>query len=395
MENLTSTDKLLLALSKTSISDDDINGIDILVLSIHDWNELYECAVTLGVGSLVLKHLNRQKQIDAIPKEIISKLNKIYYRTLSRNIILYEYFKNIQQVFSANKIDLIPLKGIFLAETFYKDIGLRQMSDIDLLVKQEDVDTSIQILTNLGYIAIGRDKTEFIKNKGVAKHLPTMVLNNVFVEIHFRVLIDDSINAIEIENYWKNAISIMLFNTPTLALSPENLLQYLCIHLERHFNEGKIKLYQFVDILGILQKYKIDFNWDSFANSCEKNHCSKNVFTVLFLLHKFFQVSFPERIQYLILQYSNSRTENLFIFFLKCQNKKISALIENQNLKNLRKISGTKNKFHYLIGDIFPSRSFMVKRYSIKNKSIIFYFYVLRLFKGITLLIKHIFRKTS
>jgi hypothetical protein len=395
MENIASENKLLIALSKIALSEDDIFTINNLILSIKNWPNIYEAAVMLGIGSLISRHLIRYEQKDTIPKIIISKFNQLYYRSFSRNIILYEHFKKIHQAFEVNKIEIIPLKGIYLAETYYKDIGLRQMTDIDLLVKQEDVEKCIKILMNLGYKAAERVKTEFIKHEGAAKHLPTMVLNGVFIEIHYRILIDNSTYFIDIGNYWKNTNSIILYNTPTLALSPENLLQYLCIHLERHFNEGKIQLYQFVDLLGILQKHEKGFNWDDFVISCEKSHCIKNVFRVLFLLQKFFLVSFPEKIQQIIIQYSNISTENLFISFLNCQKEEISAQIETQNLKNLRKIRGLKNKFRYLYGDIFPSKSFMVSRYAINKKHPLFFFYMVRFLKGFIILIRHVLRKLS
>jgi hypothetical protein len=392
MENISSENKLILALSKITLSEDNISAIDDLILSIKNFDIIYKSSAVLGIGSLVSRHLQRLKQKDAIPKKIITKFDQLYYRSISRNIILYKHFKTIQQTFAVNKIEVIPLKGIFLAETYYKDIGIRQMSDIDLLVKQVDVENCIKLLMNLGYKSVGRVKTEFINNKGGAKHLPTMVLNGVFVEIHYRILIDDSTDSIDIENYWKNTSSCTLYDTPTLALSPENLLQYLCIHLERHFNEGKIQLYQFADLLGILQKHEKDFNWDVFMFSCEKNHCNKNVFKVLFLLQKFFAATFPEKIQQIILHYSNISTENLFISYLNCQKEKISAQIENQNLKNLRKIRGLKNKFLYLIGDIFPSQSFMVSRYAITNKQTMFFFYIFRFLIGFTKLIRHVLK---
>jgi hypothetical protein len=391
MENLTAENKLLLALSKIEINNDDRVIIDNLILSVNDWNYVYECAVFQGIGSLISKHFFLQRQAEIIPKSIISKLNQIYYRSLSRNMILYEHFQKIAQTFSANNIAVIPLKGIFLAETYYHDIGLRQMSDIDLLVKYEDVQNCIQILSDLGYEAIGRVKTEFIKNKGVAKHLPTMSLNNVLVEIHFRILVDDSIHIIEVEEYWKNASPTILFNIPTLTLLPENLLQYLCIHLERHFNEGKIQLYQFADMVGILQKNK-DFDWELFELSCKKNHCWKNVLPILFLLQKFFLVSYPEKIQQLALQHSSKKTEDLFISFLKCNKEEILFGIENQNIKNLRKIKGIQNKFRFLIGDIFPSRLFMYQRYHIRQKPLVLAYYILRLTIGFSMLIRHVYR---
>jgi hypothetical protein len=393
MHNLSAENRLLLYLSRVNLSIKDYSAINNILPTVKDWEFFYKCAINHGIGSLISKHFSKIEQVDLIPLWLVSKLNQIYFRSLSRNIILYEQFQKIQQVFSSNHIDVVPLKGIFLAETIYHDIGLRQMSDIDLLVKQEFTENCLQILMKMGYIATGRNKTEFIKNIGVEKHLPTMELNGILVEIHFRVFIDDSNQAIDINNYWENVKPGILFNTPTRTLSTEDMFQYLCIHLERHFNEGKIQLYQFADLSGILEKHEKDFNWDIFELSCEKNHCSKNVFRILSILQTFFLVSFPEKIQKKLLQYNNNGTENLFISFLKCNEKEISAKIENQNVKNLRKLKGAKNKFLYLIGDIFPSTSFMYSRYHINYKPKIALFYLLRMIKGASLLIRHISRK--
>jgi hypothetical protein len=393
MESLTSENKLLLALSKIILTEEDIINIETLIFSINNWNNILRFSIMLGVGALISRHMYHHNHSSVIPKLILAEFDKLYYRSLSRNIILYEHYQNIQQAFTADKIEIIPLKGIFLAETLYIDIGLRQMSDIDLLVKHEDLEKSIQILMNLGYKAVRRYKTDFIKNLGDEKHLPTMVLNDIFVEIHYRIFIDDSKYTIDIENYWMNSRPLILHNTSTLSLSPENLLQYLCIHLERHFNEGKIQLYQFADLMGILKKHEKDFDWDVFIDSCEKNHCNKNVFRVLYLLHKYFQVSFPEKIQQITSQYGSIFIENLFVSYLNCQKKEIIAQIENQNLKNLRKIRGVKNKIFYLLGDIFPSKEFMVSRYNIKSNSTTFGFYFFRLYKGITIFVRYIFKR--
>ncbi len=393
MEKLTPENLLLLKLARIDISEVDLREIKHIILAVNDWNYFYKIALNHGIGSLISKHFSGINERELIPPWLMSKLNQIYYQSFSRNILLYEHFRKIQQVFTANKIDAVPLKGIYLAETIYKDIGLRQMSDIDLLVKPECTDNCIKILMDLGYIATGRSKTEFIKNKGVAKHLPTMSLHGIWVEIHFRIFIDNSTHSIDIMNFWGNAKPINIFNTPTLTLSAEDMLLYLCIHLEKHFNEGKIQLYQFSDLIGILEKHKNDFDWDIFLLSCEKYHCIKNVSKILSILQKFFQVSFPDKIKKKLLQYRDHYTNDLFISYLKCDENEIFAKIDNPNIKALRKIKGTKNKFFYILGDIFPSGSFMYSRYHIRRKPMFLLFYMLRMIKGTSLLIRHLYRK--
>jgi hypothetical protein len=379
---------LLLVIGRQNEMEKDL--IDNAITTVRDWDYCYKSLTFNGIGSLAYVILKNKKQFALIPEQILLKLGQIYLKTLSRNIIFYEHFKIISRAFLANNIDIIPLKGIYLAEFYYNEIAMRQMSDIDILVKEEDSIKCVQILKDLGYSVIERVKSEFIKKKFSSKHLPTMELNGVSVEIHYRVFIDESNNLINIDEYWTNSRPCYLEEIPFKALSPENHLQYLCIHLERHFNEGKIKLYQFIDMIQILRKHEKDFDWDFFVNSCEKNKCIKNVFTMLSLLERYFCLSFPANIQQLTTKNADSKTEKLFISFLQNSTKEISNLKGIQNIKNLRKIKGPQNQLRYLLGDLFPSFTFMKNRYKIRSFPAILVFYILRIITGITLLIKHL-----
>ena len=75
----------------------------------------------------------------------------MYYKTLYMNIKFYDAYGKILSKFEEHNIQHIPLKGIYLAEWLYKDIGLRLLSDIDLLVKVSDGQKCIQLLMELGY----------------------------------------------------------------------------------------------------------------------------------------------------------------------------------------------------------------------------------------------------
>ncbi len=392
MPHLTPEIKLLIALAKINRSEADIALADVLISEVKDWNYFYEIAVIHGIASLISGHLQHQQQLQLIPAKVVSGLNQFYLRSLSRNMILYEHFSKVMEVFAAKNIQVIPLKGIYLAETLYKDIGLRQMSDIDLLVKTERAEECIQILSEAGFQESSRHKSEFIKEKGSAKHLPPMVMDDVMVEIHYRMLIDDSVHAVDIEEYWQDAKPVSLHHSAVLSLSPEHLFQFLCIHLERHFNEGKIKLYHFVDLIGILDAHQNDFNWQKFIQSCVNNQCKRNVFRILFLLEQYFSASFPEHIRQEALKYGDKPTEFLFEAYLQCSKKDIYKGVENLNIKNLRKLKGFKNRIHYIIGDIFPSKSFMVSRYQLKRTGFLYGYYFLRMIKGVWILIRHVYK---
>ena len=140
------------------------------------------------------------------------------------------------------------------------------------------------------------------------------------------------------------------------------------------------------------QQYQNKIDWVSFEKSCNDCHCSKNVFSFIFLAHKYFNAPLPEKIRLSAMQYLDAGTEKLFILYLKGNSKEISKEINNNNIKSLGKINGLNNKIKYLFGDIFPSVSFMLQRYQIKYKPLIYLYYLVRIRSGVAGLFSHLLK---
>jgi hypothetical protein len=71
-------------------------------------------------------------------------------------MLFYQELQTVLKTFKfrAAGIDVIVLKGAFLAELVYRNIGLRAIGDIDLLVKKEDLGKVKRVLIQLGYQAL-------------------------------------------------------------------------------------------------------------------------------------------------------------------------------------------------------------------------------------------------
>ena len=143
---LKTDDKLILAGAKLHPSDSDIQRMDELIASVTNWKSFTDMSIQNGVGPLIHKNFSLVKNLNLIPEETLSRFKRNYYRSLSRNIVLYEHFRNAVEIFSNEGIPVIALKGIFIAEKIYDDIGLRQMSDIDILVKETDIEKCRKLL---------------------------------------------------------------------------------------------------------------------------------------------------------------------------------------------------------------------------------------------------------
>lgn len=386
MINLCIEDSLILSASKLNVSAKDSQLMEELSLSINDWNYFTDNAIKNGVGPIIYRNFSSYRDLIKIPDQFLFKFKQVYYKSLSRNIIMYEHFRNIISVFNKNKISVIALKGIFLADRIYSDIGLRQLSDIDILVKEKDAENSRNILLDLGYTYSKHIySTDFIEQYFDRKHYTPLVMNGIAFELHRNIHLDNLNFHVNIEDYWNRSQPVNIYGTDVLALSPNDLLQHLCIHLDEHFNTGEVQLRSFCDIVEVLNFYKNEINWNSFEESCNLYKCIPNVYYILFLSHKYLKASIPNFFIQKTKLYCDQRKEDIFILNLQNKRKDVTCRIEGFTIRNIKKFQGFKNKIRYIFGRIFASKSFMYKKYKIKFKPIIYWYYIVRMFTAISI----------
>jgi hypothetical protein len=75
----------------------------------------------------------------------------IFFDTPKRNSLLFQEMDQILSNLGEASIEVVELKGAALANTVYEDIGLRWMSDLDLLVPIDRLEETVDIASSLGY----------------------------------------------------------------------------------------------------------------------------------------------------------------------------------------------------------------------------------------------------
>ena len=84
-----------------------------------------QSATRHGVAPLLYRTLSRLDDASAVPREVIKTLRTAYYNNIARNMLLYQELQTVLKRFNfkAAGIDVIVLKGAFLAEIVYETIG--------------------------------------------------------------------------------------------------------------------------------------------------------------------------------------------------------------------------------------------------------------------------------
>lgn len=392
IQDLNTIDRLILAAARPRLADEEISTVNDLVLAVDHWDCFSKNALQNGVGPQVYKNLTYIGNYSSVPEETFSSLKQSYYISVNRNENFFKSYHEIVHAFSAHGISVIPLKGIFLAESIYAEPGLRPMSDIDFLVRRNDAEKCQSILIEAGYKSHERYKTRFLKRYQKLKHLPPMVSGNVSVELHVEAHSDDCEYKVNVDKYWENAKTSANSEKFRYELAPNDLLQYLCLHLDFHIHAGRIQLYFYTDIAAVLKFYSSKIDWETFKLSCEEYCCSKNVYRQLFLAHKYFNAPLPACVLQEVSSFYDSQTEKLFIHYLKGEKDDIIKEVSHSSISKLRAMQGAGNKLRYIINDTFPSVTFMKKRYQRSNIFVILWYYLVRIKTGIKVFWNYLFK---
>lgn len=390
-------DQLILAVVKLQPSGSELLKLNALIAQVEDWDYLITTIIARGIGPLFYKKLPLLTNSTLIPAEISKKLQQVYYKTFSRSMVLYEHFRKVSTAFNIHQIHVIALKGIYLSEWLYHDIGLRQFSDIDLLVKEEDAANCLSILENLGYDGSEYSLSTFVTSQFTKNsiHYPPMIKDGVSIEVHTKLHRNTQSYQVILPKIWSNCSEAIINNVPILVLNDIDLLIYLCLHLDKHFKGGHIQFTCFTDISNLLEKDADTMDWEKLIEVCQLYRCEDIVFLYIVMVNKFIHVTVPqqilERYRYLLLH----DDEELFIKYLKGTNSEILFGNISSHTKNLNSINNIFHKIRYVWNVLFPSKVFMINMFKIKNPAYVIFYYPYRHYIRLKELIYSLFKNSK
>lgn len=179
---------------------------------------------------------NRLKESQRIPKSVLETLHGMKKKNALHNIKLFSELNALLKAFTENNIDVIVLKGSYLAPQIYQNISDRVLRDIDILVKIDDIPTVQAVMEDLGYLQEKEQQNKFENSEDVEyyftrhKDLFPYQKNGIHIEVHQKITYSHG-PQIDIRDLWENSIPITLQNQPARIFHPENFLLHLCLHL--------------------------------------------------------------------------------------------------------------------------------------------------------------------
>lgn len=151
---------------------------------------------------------------------------QLYSETRSQNHALFDAVAAVVRMLTAAGIETMVLKGWALAELYYKDIGLRPMSDVDLLVRRTDARRASLILQQLGWSPEDDVTPSFARTRhGVTfKNRPGQQC-----DLHWWIFEEYCPASLD-EDVWASSIAVDLQSASTRVPAPADQFLHVCIH---------------------------------------------------------------------------------------------------------------------------------------------------------------------
>ncbi len=200
-----------------------------------------------------------------VPEDALSKLKQTYYSVAEQNLRHYQRLKDLLVFLNNQGLEVILLKGMILAELVYNNLALRQMADVDLLVKREDLKIMKNLLLNFGYKQGSEDSVlpRFLEN--FAGEMYLFKDGFPFLDIHTSLCQYERFKGvikIDESDVWQRRQRLNLDKVQVSILSAEDAVLHLCMHLSiSHFFH---KLSLFCDLRETIIYYEKTFNWNAF-----------------------------------------------------------------------------------------------------------------------------------
>lgn len=210
--------------------------------------------------------------------DLSTRLRNQVHRTAAENLRKAGALRAIAGAFREAGIACVALKGAYLAEAVYRELSVRPMSDLDLLVPLASAEAAARTLRELGYRseAAGDDS---VAAKGL-KHLPEFrdESGDIVVELHCHVTSPGEPGHIDVAELWTRSQPVTLAGAQMLALAPEDLLLVLCAHVA-YEHEFEFDLRPFCDVAQVTRCCPID--WDAVLERARRWRWERGVYMTL------------------------------------------------------------------------------------------------------------------
>jgi Uncharacterised nucleotidyltransferase len=281
----TNEERLLVLASLAAPTDEERAQLSALVGGPLDWPRLFALAQTNATAPLLYRRLAREGLLGAVPTGTRDDLVAVAATVAATNERRLVAAKELLEQLHRAGIDCVVLKGMLFGLEVYGDPGYKRMNDIDILVRLSDVPAVMEIYRGADMFSsstvLGTDATP---KPHRSHHLPSFVSKDgaLVVGTHWGLITPLSPYTIDYAAIWSRVRPIDFYGSPAFAMSHEDNLHHLCVHLPYY----KTGVRELADIWNLVRHAKGRLDLNLFRMEMEKAGSHNLVFHALSLANR-------------------------------------------------------------------------------------------------------------
>ena len=229
-----SEDELIFALVRLDPAGREAVGRRLRGRDDWDWSYIIAAASSNRLDAILYHALDREEYLDEIPSPNLKELEGRYRQTVINTEVYLEIAGRLAGDFAREKIDLVVLRGLALGITLYDKPYLRPFSDLDLLIRKEDIGPAREILRAAGFAALpGTLPPRYFLHYHL--HLSFKhEQRGVIAELHWALDHPYTLYAVDYDSLLAGRREARFRGTKLPLLASEDNLLSLCLHLRKH-----------------------------------------------------------------------------------------------------------------------------------------------------------------
>lgn len=261
-----------------------------------DWQRVTELAIAHATLPLLYKNLTLAAPPNIEPA--LSRIKRYCKLNTIRNLQLTQELQRVLKLLEANYISAIPFKGPSLAALVYGDISLRQFSDLDLLIAEQDFSEARRLLLANRYSHIEKnaalDEAQALHRMQVQGEYPFEHQNgSVTLDLHCRLVTGQlPISTAKLDMLCADLKPVLLLGDRVKTFCPEDLLLYLCVHGAKDFWK---KLAWLCDVAALVKSHP-QLDWERTIERARSLGCEQILWLGLLLTKDILGLVLPEAI---------------------------------------------------------------------------------------------------
>lgn len=365
--------QMMIGLCRLDFDDANVEALKACIAKVGDWHSLSSLLNAHGIAALAYFNLERLNLLSSLPNEAISFLKGRLLMSVSRNVFNAKSTETVMSILAEDDMKIVLLKGLALELTIYGNRGLRQMSDVDILLKREDCLKACEKLIDNGYY---QEPVKSFFHRYIyadfGKHLPSLRREGFSLELHHDLFRGGDESATR--SLYETALPLDFQGYKLFIPAPRPFFIYLVGHLEGHEAHRESQLRLYTDLFLLLQQHGNEILDPRLLEDAKVAGVYEALATRLMILKRYWKVCYPDYIDSFIEEVADRSFDEQFRFYMKSPKGNIminKGICYSMQVAEMR---GLWRKVFFVLGDIFPSISFMKKRYGCSAvKALLFY----------------------